>query len=53
MASAARIVYSAASGGLFFNQNGAADGLGTGGQFAAIANSATQGLTATDFVIEG
>jgi Ca2+-binding RTX toxin-like protein len=52
--STARIVYSAASGGLFFNQNGAADGLGTGGQFAAIANSATQGLVlaATDFVIE-
>jgi hypothetical protein len=39
---------------LFFNQNGAADGLGLGGQFVAIANSATQGLVlaATDFVIE-
>jgi len=35
---------------LFYNQNGAAAGLGTGAQFATLLNSVA--LSATDFVIQ-
>jgi Ca2+-binding RTX toxin-like protein len=47
--SAGMIVYSQASGSLFFNQNGAIGGLGSGGKFAQLENRAT--VTASDFVI--
>jgi Ca2+-binding RTX toxin-like protein len=42
----ARIVYSLTSGSLFYNQNGATAGFGTGGEFAVV-----DPLTANDFVI--
>jgi VCBS repeat-containing protein len=35
------IVYSAATGNLFYNANGSADGLGNGGQFAVLSNRPT------------
>jgi Ca2+-binding RTX toxin-like protein len=47
--SAAKIVYNSSNGSLFFNQDGAAAGFGTGGQFA-IADG-TPSLTASDFLI--
>ncbi|MES1026579.1 calcium-binding protein [Gloeocapsa sp. BRSZ] len=50
--SGARIVYSDATNNLFFNQNGTADGFGTGGQFATITARPSLVLAATDFVIE-
>jgi Ca2+-binding RTX toxin-like protein len=43
------IVYSSTTGNLFYNQNGVADGLGEGGQFATLANLAP--LTAGNFTI--
>jgi Ca2+-binding RTX toxin-like protein len=43
------ITYSASTGNLFFNQNGAAAGFGTGGQFATV--SGTPSLTIGDFAI--
>ena len=43
------ITYSVATGNLFFNQNGAAAGLGTGDQFATLGNSPV--LSAADFQI--
>ncbi|MFN9555749.1 MAG: Calx-beta domain-containing protein [Dolichospermum sp.] len=42
----ARIVYSETSGSLFYNQDGATAGFGTGGEFAVL-----DPLTANDFVI--
>ena len=42
----ARIVYSLTSGSLFYNQDGATAGFGTGGEFAVV-----DPLTANDFVI--
>jgi hypothetical protein len=46
----ASIVYSLSSGGLFYNQNGNATGLGTnGGEFANILGSPT--LVSSDFSI--
>ena len=42
----ARIVYSLSSGSLFYNQDGATAGFGTGGEFAVL-----DPLTANDFVI--
>ncbi|MFN5891804.1 MAG: Calx-beta domain-containing protein, partial [Dolichospermum sp.] len=42
----ARIVYSVTSGSLFYNQDGATAGFGTGGEFAVL-----DPLTANDFVI--
>jgi hypothetical protein len=44
------IVYSTATDNLFYNQNGAAAGLGTGEQFATLQGIAT--LNASDFVIQ-
>lgn len=47
--SRALITYSSTTGNLFYNQNGAATGLGSGGQFATLVNSPE--LTATNFGI--
>ena len=44
--STAKIVYSLSSGSLFYNQDGATAGFGTGGEFAVV-----DPLTANDFVI--
>ena len=41
------IVYSQSSGSLYYNQNGAAAGFGTGGEFAILATAPT--LTASNF----
>lgn len=41
------LVYSRATGNLFFNQNGGSPGFGTGGQFATVQGAPT--LTSTDF----
>ncbi|MDD1428845.1 calcium-binding protein, partial [Dolichospermum sp. ST_sed9] len=48
--SSARIVYSQATGSLFYNQNGATAAFGTGGQFANILPLPTT-LASSDFVI--
>lgn len=48
--SGAAIVFSAGTGNLFYNQNGAVDGLGEGSQFANLAG--VSDLTANDFVIQ-
>jgi len=37
--SSALIVYSQATGGLFYNQNGTGAGLGAGGEFAVLQNA--------------
>lgn len=47
----ALIVYNSGSGKLFYNSNGAEQGLGTGSAFATLAGNPT--LTAQDFLIEG
>jgi Ca2+-binding RTX toxin-like protein len=47
---AAFIVYSSASGNLFYNQNGIAAGLGNGAAFANLFNQPTT-LTAADFIV--
>jgi Ca2+-binding RTX toxin-like protein len=47
--SAGAITYSRATGNLFFNQNGAISGFGTGGQFATVQNNPA--LTVNDFQI--
>ncbi len=44
------ITYNSTNGNLFYNQNGAAAGFGTGAQFATLLNSVA--LSATDFVIQ-
>lgn len=44
------IAYSSATGNIFYNQNAAATGLGSGSQFATFI--AVPGLTASDFVIQ-
>lgn len=54
--SAKLIVFSRATGNLFFNQNGSASGFGTGGQFARVdgdnnALTTPPALTTTDFQI--
>jgi Ca2+-binding RTX toxin-like protein len=49
-ASAALITYSRATGNLFYNQNGTASGLGTGGQFATLTG--LPNLSASDFIIQ-
>lgn len=46
----ALIVYSAGSGKLFYNSNGAEDGFGRGAEFATIAGAAA--ITAEDFVVQ-
>ncbi len=48
--SSALVVYNTTTGGLFYNQNGSADGFGTGAQFANLTNQST--LTAADFVVQ-
>ena len=48
--SAADIVYNSTTGGLFYNQNGTAAGLGTGAQFLTLTNKPA--LTATQFLIQ-
>jgi len=48
--SAALIVYNSATGALFYNANGRADGFGTGGQIANLSGSPT--LTASDFLLQ-
>jgi Ca2+-binding RTX toxin-like protein len=45
--SAGLITYSVASGSLFFNQNGAAAGFGTGGEFASVEDAPL--LSSSDF----
>jgi Ca2+-binding RTX toxin-like protein len=47
--SSASIVYDSSSGGLYYNQNGRASGLGSGDLFATLANKPT--LTANSFRI--
>jgi Ca2+-binding RTX toxin-like protein len=44
------IVHSRATGSLFYNQNGSASGLGTGGEFANLSGLPT--FTAADFIIQ-
>lgn len=46
----ARIVYHTPTNSLFYNENGAAAGLGAGGSFAGFKNSPT--LTASDFIVQ-
>lgn len=48
--SSAFIVYSSATGNLFYNQNGKEAGFGTGVQFATL--SGIPSISATDFIIE-
>ncbi|MEH1864574.1 MAG: calcium-binding protein, partial [Nostoc sp.] len=48
--STAKIVYNPLNGELFYNQNGSADGFGSGGLFATLTGSPT--LTASDFVLQ-
>jgi beta propeller repeat protein len=48
--SSAKIVYNSATGNLFYNQNAAISGLGTGGSFATL--SGLPSLDATDFLIQ-
>jgi Ca2+-binding RTX toxin-like protein len=46
----AQITYIQSSGDLFYNQNGASSGFGTGGQFADLTNGLL--LTASDFLVQ-
>ncbi len=46
---AAKIIYSSGSGNLFYNENGATAGFGTGGQFATLDNKPA--LTRTDIFV--
>jgi Ca2+-binding RTX toxin-like protein len=48
--SIARIVFNSANGNLFYNQNGAAAGFGTGSQFATLTGNPI--LTTGDFIIQ-
>jgi Ca2+-binding RTX toxin-like protein len=48
--SSAKIVYNSATGNLFYNQNAAIAGLGTGGSFATL--SGLPSLGATDFLVQ-
>jgi Ca2+-binding RTX toxin-like protein len=48
--SSAKIVYNSATGNLFYNQNAAIAGLGTGGSFATL--SVLPSLGATDFLVQ-
>jgi Ca2+-binding RTX toxin-like protein len=51
--SSAFIVYSAESKGVFYNQNGAVDGLGTGAKFATLASPVVgTAPSVTDFVVQ-
>lgn len=48
--SSARITYIQPSGSLFYNQNGASSGFGTGGQFADLTDGLS--LAASDFLVQ-
>ncbi|WP_320073242.1 FG-GAP-like repeat-containing protein [Nostoc sp. MG11] len=48
--SSARVVYDAANGRLFYNENGTAPGFGSGGQFATLTGAPS--LNASDFIIQ-
>ena len=48
--SSALIVYDSTNGNLFYNQNGTADGFGTGAQFATLTDSPL--ISGSDFVIQ-
>ena len=47
----ALIVYNPVLGSLFYNQNGAAAGFGTGGEFAAVSIINAPTLVASDFIV--
>jgi hypothetical protein len=49
--SSALIVYNPAFGSLFYNQNGAAAGFGTGGEFASVSIIGAPTLVANDFIV--
>ncbi|OBQ36311.1 MAG: hypothetical protein AN485_11700 [Anabaena sp. MDT14b] len=49
--SSASIVYNAVFGSLFYNQNGATAGFGTGGEFAAVSIINAPTLVASDFIV--
>ena len=49
--SSARIVYNAVLGSLFYNQNGATAGFGTGGEFASVSIIGDPTLVANDFIV--
>ena len=49
--SSASIVYNAVFGSLFYNQNGAAAGFGTGGEFASVSIIDAPTLLANDFIV--
>ncbi|MFM6021348.1 MAG: M10 family metallopeptidase C-terminal domain-containing protein, partial [Dolichospermum sp.] len=49
--SSALIVYNSVSGGIFYNQNGAAAGFGTGGEFASVSILGAPTLVASDFIV--
>ncbi len=49
--SSASIVYNAVLGSLFYNQNGAAAGFGTGGEFASVSILDAPTLVASDFIV--
>ena len=49
--SSASIVYNAVFGSLFYNQNGAATGFGTGGEFASVSIIDAPTLVANDFIV--
>lgn len=49
-ASAARVVYDASNGELFYNQNGSATGLGTGARFATLLDAPL--ISAANFVVQ-
>ncbi|TYQ31150.1 hypothetical protein [Pseudanabaena sp. UWO310] len=49
-ASAAKIVYNQGTGSLFYNQNGASAGFGSGAQFATLTSNPL--LAASDFMIQ-
>ncbi|MGL5943253.1 MAG: hypothetical protein ACRC2S_23390 [Waterburya sp.] len=48
--SKALIVYSSSTGNLFYNENGATTGLGSGDQFAVLSGIPT--LSASDFILQ-
>ncbi|QSV61448.1 MAG: hypothetical protein HEQ26_00425 [Dolichospermum sp. DL01] len=49
--SSASIVYNAVFGSLLYNQNGAATGFGTGGEFASVSIIDAPTLVANDFIV--
>ena len=49
--SSASIVYNSVFGSLFYNQNGATAGFGTGGEFASVSILGASTLVASDFIV--